>query len=96
MCVKRYDRWSVVFVKGGCARGCDARVSVLCADGGSPVPAQVPAPAPRGGSERGRNRGHEPARARADLHLHRDAVHRRHRVPEHGRKSTRIHVFFVF
>lgn len=58
-------------------------------DGGLAVPAQVPAAPARGGSERGRHGGHQPARPRADLHLPRNAVHRGHRLPEHRCKGAR-------
>lgn len=57
-------------------------------DGGSPVAPQVPAQAPCGGSERGRDRGHEPTGTSPDVHLHGDAVHRRHSLPEHRRTIT--------
>lgn len=62
--------------------------TLLGADGGPAVSAQVPAEAPRGGSERGRHGGLQPAGPSADVHLRRDAVHRRHRLPEHRRNSA--------
>lgn len=64
----------------------------LSPDGGPPVSPQVPAPAPCGGGERGRHGGQQPARKSADFHLHGDAVHRRHRLPEHRCTSLTEHM----
>jgi len=62
--------------------------SIATPDGGTPVSPQVSTPAPRGGSQRGWDRGHQPTRKSADFHLHGDAVHRRHSLPEHRCKTA--------
>lgn len=57
-------------------------------DGGSSVSPQVPAQAPCGGSKRGWDRRHQPARKSPDFHLLRNAIHRCHSLPEYRCKTT--------
>lgn len=65
------------------------RASLIASpDGGPSVSPQVPAQAPCGGSKRGWDRRHEPTRKSPDFHLHRDAIHRSHSLPEHRRTAA--------
>ena len=59
-------------------------------DGGSAVSPQVPAQTPCGRSERGRDGGQQPNGESPDFHLHRNAVHRRHSLPEHRCRSAHV------